>query len=251
MSKEKNIEELKARLLSLGFPPGLEAGLRAHICFGLEAFILQYRGLREGDVLHVSLLFQKAEGGEDYSCPYYDACLRKLVEIPPALFGEVDTSELEARMKGVDWLHALPSLFTDETFRSYPSPLGEKEEVIESIVFDLAKLCETPEGAAVAHRLKMKFWMDTPLEGFIPNGALQKSSMEVGQRFYFFEGEAGITLDEAYRFLSHRWREKQWHPRKKRTQAPGAATQAEGSGRGAPRKLGTGKRSGKGSKGKG
>lgn len=251
MSNEKNIEELKTRLLALGFPAELEAGLRAHICFGQEAFTLQYRGLREGDVLHVSLQFQKVEGGADYSCLYYDACLRKHVEIPPTLFGEVDTSELEARMKGVDWLSALPSLFTDETARSHSSPFGEKEEAVEGIVSDLAKLCETPEGEALAHRLKVKFWMDTPLEGFIPNGALQKSSMEVGQRFYFFEGEAGITLDEAYRFLSHRWREKQWHPRKKRTQASGAATQGEGSGRGASHKLGPGKRSGKESKRKG
>jgi hypothetical protein len=31
----------------------------------------------------------------------------------------------------------------------------------------------------------------------------------VSQRFYFFESQTGISVDEAYRFLQNRWLEKQ------------------------------------------
>ena len=39
--------------------------------------------------------------------------------------------------------------------------------------------------------------------------------MEVSQRFYFFEGQIGISVDEAYRFLQNRWLEKQMQTKKK------------------------------------
>jgi hypothetical protein len=70
----------------------------------------------------------------------------------------------------------------------------------------------------------------------------------VSQRFYFFEGEEGITLDEAYRFLCHRWREKQWNAQKKGAIPAKAATPTEESGTGIRGKLLSKKRLGKGSK---
>lgn len=60
--------------------------------------------------------------------------------------------------------------------------------------------------------------MDTPLESYISNIGAQKNLYEISQRFYFFEGEDQITLDEAYRFLCHRWREKQLNVRKKQNE---------------------------------
>lgn len=248
MLSEKNIEELKSRLLALGFPERLEAGLRAHICFGQDSFTLHYRSLREGDVLNVSLQFQKVAEGPGYSCLFYDACLRRQVEITPALIGEVDTADLEARMKQVDWESALPSRFTDDNCENTSAPSWERKAAIEGILTDLGRLGETPEGLALAHRLKMKFWVDSPLEGLIPNLAAQKSTLEISQRFYFFEGEAGITLDEAYRFLCHRWREKQWNAQKRGAAPADTATPVGANGKGAGGKLLPKKRPGKGSK---
>ena len=37
----------------------------------------------------------------------------------------------------------------------------------------------------------------------------------MSQRFYIFEGEAEISLDEAYRFLQNRWLEKQMQAKRK------------------------------------
>ena len=42
-----------------------------------------------------------------------------------------------------------------------------------------------------------------------------KIKSEVSQRFYFFEGQAGISVDEAYRFLQNRWLEKQMQAKRK------------------------------------
>lgn len=245
MKNEKNIEALKSQLLPLGFPAGLERGLRAHMCLGQEQFTLYYRCLRQGDVLNVSLPFQKAVEGPDYHCPYYEARLRKQVDIPALQLGDVDTADLEARLSAVDWLDTLPSRFTDET-PGDPAG-GQRAETIESIVTDLDKLGATEQGAAMAQLLKIKYWSDTPLEGLIQSPGGQKSRMETGQRFYFFEGEKGITLEEAYRFLCHRWRERQWQAQRKGEEAAGgAAHPGEESGTLPPKG-----RSAKGSKGKG
>jgi hypothetical protein len=91
----------------------------------------------------------------------------------------------------------------------------EREEAIEGIVTDLKKLSVTTEGSQLADCLKVKFWLDTPLVSFIPNINVLRNLYEISQRFYFFDGAEQITLDEAYRFLSHRWLEKQLNAKKK------------------------------------
>ena len=63
-----------------------------------------------------------------------------------------------------------------------------------------------------------KFWLDTPFASFISNINVLRNQYEVSQRFYFFDGEEQITIDEVYRFLSHRWREKQLNVKKKETE---------------------------------
>ncbi len=44
-----------------------------------------------------------------------------------------------------------------------------------------------------------------------------KNKSEVSQRFYFFEGQTGISVDEAYRFLQNRWLEKQIQAKRKQS----------------------------------
>jgi len=41
----------------------------------------------------------------------------------------------------------------------------------------------------------------------------------LSQRFYFFEAQTGISVDEAYRFLQNRWLEKQMQAKRKQTVA--------------------------------
>jgi hypothetical protein len=42
-----------------------------------------------------------------------------------------------------------------------------------------------------------------------------KNKSEVSQQFYIFEGQTGISVDEAYRFLQNRWLEKQMQVKQK------------------------------------
>ncbi len=44
-----------------------------------------------------------------------------------------------------------------------------------------------------------------------------KNKSEVSQRFYVFDGQAGISVDEACRFLLNRWLEKQMQSKRKLT----------------------------------
>lgn len=227
MLNEKNIVALKSRLLSLGFPDGLERGLRAHICLQLEAFTLQYRRHREGDVVSVSLHFQREADTPDYQCRYYDACLRKRVDIPALLLQGVDTEDLVQRMQAVDWQVPLPVAYLEDTAGALAPSSWHREEAIEGIMTDLRRLEGSTEGAALALQLKWKFWAGTPLEGFMAGVSAVRSSGEVSQRFYFFDGEEGITLEEACRFLAHRWREKKWQEQKKQSRPSSPARSPE------------------------
>jgi hypothetical protein len=214
MRNEKNIEALKSKLLSLGLPGGLEGGLRAQTCLGLEGFALHYRQQREGDTIQITLHFQKDPESMDYQCSFYDARLRRRIEIPPVQVGEVDASQLEQRMRRVNWQEIYAQKFLDDASLAASLTL-EQEEAIEAVISDLDRLARSEEGATLATRLKLKFWADTALEGLIPNAGSQKNGLEITQRIYFFDNEEGITLDEAYRFLCHRWREKQCSAQRK------------------------------------
>ncbi len=241
MLNENNIAVLKTQLLSLGFLSGLEHELRATICLQPEQFDVAYRQMKEGDTMNISLHFQQTSNEEGYGCGYYDACLRKKIEIPVVNLNEVNAKALEERMSKVKWEGAKTRTESDSSWA--------REEAIESIITDLRKLALTTEGLVLADRLKMKFWADTGLESHISNLNAQKSQFEISQRFYFFDGEDQITLDEAYRFLCHRWREKQLNARKKQGE-PVAQSENGSSAGGAIKenKLLPKKRRGRGSK---
>ena len=192
---EKNIEGVMGHLVSLGLSSEIEPDVRANICLQQDSFQVSYRLVKDGDTMNTIFYFDKKENG--YRCSYYEASLRKKIFIPEVVVNEVDAIELDDRMARIDW----------KSLKQY--------DEVESIVTDLKKLSETTDGLPYAERLKIKFWLDTPLASLIPNVSVLKNQYEVSQRFYFFEGEQQISLDEAYRFLSHRWREKQLNAKKK------------------------------------
>ena len=53
----------------------------------------------------------------------------------------------------------------------------------------------------------------------------------MSQRFYFFDGQIGISIDEAYRFLQNRWLEKQMQAKKKQSdESTGRETEHDTNG---------------------
>jgi hypothetical protein len=209
---EKNIESLKVQLTSLGLHPDVEYQLRANICLEPHNFQVPYRQIKEADTMNSIFYIEQNENG--YYCRYYEACLRKKISVPLILLNEVDLNDLHERMNVVDW-DIRPSDISKDKIQKEKVVAWEREEAIAGIVADLKKLSETAEGLQLADRLRLKFWADTPLVSLIPNLNVLRNHYEISQRFYFFDGEEQITLDEAYRFLSHRWRERQLNAKKK------------------------------------
>ena len=56
-----------------------------------------------------------------------------------------------------------------------------------------------------------------PYQEIFGNISPLKNKSEVSQRFYVFEGQPGISVDEAYRFLQNRRLEKQMQEKWKQT----------------------------------
>jgi hypothetical protein len=161
------------------------------------------------------------EATSSYYCNYYDASLRKKPEVPATILNEVDVKELDRKMALVKWSEVLKHSNRQIGGLEIES---ENQNEIESIVLDLQKLSSSVEGADISSILKNKYWLETPLEQFCDKPAAPKANCEITQRFYFYEGEEQIKLEEAYRFLSHLWREKSKPAKQKKVyvKPPGA-----------------------------
>lgn len=193
MVREKNITALIESLERLGFA-GLEQDVRLHIYLGANDFTVSHKDERHGDKLQSFFYFIRKEDGQ-YSCTHYDATLRVKLSIE----GGADAAALEKQMQAISWEQlGDPGQNADHAWPDIQAVLKRMEEV-----------SQLPDGAETVTLLRMKFWMDTKLEVFIPALPALKNQYETTQRFHFFDDDGGISLNEAYRFLSHRWKERQ------------------------------------------
>lgn len=196
MLHEKNIAALKHQLHTLGFGDGKERDLRSNICFQPLSFDVPFLLHKDGDVINFRIRLELADDGQ-YACNYYDAVLRKAIEIPVA--GEA----LELKMQLIDWTH-----------------IAEHAEKIEEVVIALQALADDADGKKMAHLLKFKYWSDTPAENLVPNMLAFRNQYEISQRFYISNGQ-GINAEEAYRFLCNRWVEKKLLAKKRAQESTG------------------------------
>lgn len=216
MRFNESIQQLKEQLQTLGFENGLEFQLRSKICFQPERFVLQFRLVKDTDVIDFLLHFDITDEKTGYRCRFYDATLRKKIPIKDNIINEVSILVLDNLMNLIDWNI------------STPGDIG-REDAIDTIISDLKKLERTEEGKNVSQILKFKYWTGTNVEDMISSLSMLKSRYEINQRFYFFEGEGQITIEEAYRFLCNKWLEKQLQVRKKQQDQP-ASSDTGGSG---------------------
>jgi hypothetical protein len=203
MVNENNVTAITEIISKLGLPDSLTNELRLHLCFLPDQFYLHHYQERGGDRLRFDVCVQNEKGTNTYVIPYYEACLQKTVVVPLFQVGEVNSAELEKRMSAIDWQGLNKELERVEL------------KAIEKIVFELNQLMAEPEGQQVADLLRWKYWSSTPFFIYCNNNRGLKNDFEVSQRFYLFQDEEIISIDEAYRFLCHRWREKQVHVMKK------------------------------------
>ena len=116
----------------------------------------------------------------------------------------------------IDWKSAF-DFVTKRQLNLDDKTSWEKEQKVESVIEGLSELEKSEDGKAVAIGLKLKYWAGISYQELFRNISPLKNKSEVNQRFYFFEGQTGISVDEAYRFLQNRWLEKQMQAKRKQT----------------------------------
>ncbi|NCI51296.1 hypothetical protein GWC95_15315 [Sediminibacterium roseum] len=192
---EKNILALKARLVQLGFEPAVETVLRCNVCFGADAFDVFCSRVVGSDSFHFVVHAERAD--DQYALKYYSATLRKQVLVPTEL------AALDQSMGALDWRLLVSG--KNEIVPLDSATIDRAHEV-------LVQLQETVDAADI---VKYKYWSGTSLEPMVSQLATLKSEWEISERFHFYDETVLITFDDAVRFLSSRWMEKQMHARKK------------------------------------
>lgn len=208
----KNINALSEQLKELGFSD-LTFPLVKRMCFRPKRFSVGYRVEKNDNILNCQLLFESQTGG-DYTFIYYDAAFQPRRDYY-AIVNNVDVKLLTARMSEIDWKRAFD--FTEKKL----VPLTEKnvfenELVVAGIVDELAALASTNEGKEVVAKLTEMYWASLPYTQVVGSNLVgMKSKIEISQRFYVMQGQAGISVDDAYRYLQNRWLEKEMLAKRK------------------------------------
>ena len=209
----QNIKSLQGQLTSLGFEQ-LVNELPKRICFKADSFISFFETLKGRDRLNFYLYFTKDNEKDTYALMYYDASILKEISFEHATINDVDTVSLEHAMSSIDWASIVnPGTSVMQIKAGIDN--WETETLIESVVEDLRKLGEDEAGNKIAVKLKQKYWAGIPFLEQIGNISPSSNKQHVSQRFYFYPGQTGISVDEAHRFLQNMMIEKQLQLAKK------------------------------------
>ncbi|RPD44393.1 hypothetical protein [Paracnuella aquatica] len=200
---EQQIQSIMQALVAVGFPGSLEWAAQVHLCFEPQRFSLSHNEVRGADQLRYQIWISRDDTSGQYTPLFYDAWLTRPIE--------VNTNEacadliiaLNQSMQVVNW-EALLCKGEEATV----ADLSELT-MVQEVIARLNDLKESESGAHYADLLKVRYWSRTPFEVYAAISVQHRSFYEVSQRFHFFDDGGGITLNEAYRFLLHRWREKQ------------------------------------------
>jgi len=212
----QNISALAGQLKSLGFDdPG--CSLLKRICFKPKSFFISQKIENGKDRITFQLFFEKSNNQNAYALMYYDAILQKEITITDTTINGISSRDLEKQMTSIDWKNAF-ELDEKRQWSIDDKASWEKEQKIEAIVNDLNTLEELEEGKAVGIILRLKYWPDINHPELVGNVSFLKNKSEVNQRFYFFDGQPGISVDEAYRFLQNQWLEKQMQIKRKQNE---------------------------------
>ncbi len=203
----ENISALMGQLQSLGFED-TGYSLLKRISFKPQNFILSQKMDKAKDKLSFQLFFEKDVKQGTYALSYYDAILQKEKPLIDATVNGINTTILEKSMTEIDWKNAF-DFDTKKQLNLEDKTSWEKEQKVESVIESLSELEKSEDGKVVSVELKLKYWAGISYQELFGNINPLKNKSEVSQRFYFFEGQTGISVDEAYRFLQNRLLEKQ------------------------------------------
>jgi hypothetical protein len=213
----ENISALMVQLQSLGLE-NVGYPLLKRISFKPENFILSQKIEKVEEKLSFQFFFEKASQQGWYTLLYYDAILQKKQPLIDDAINGISIISLEKSMAEIDWKSAF-DFVTKKQLNLSDKVSWEKEQKVESVIESLSELEKSDDGKVVSAGLKLKYWAGIPYQELFGNISPLKNKSEVSQRFYVLEGQAGISLDEAYRFLQNRWLEKQMQAKRKESSA--------------------------------
>lgn len=202
----KNIADLAKQLQSLGFEK-MGYSLLKRTCFKPGNFSLSYKIEKENDRLNFQVHFEKDENEDSYLLIFYDVILQKGIVFPDNIINGINPVELAEQMDAIDWKMAF-EIDENKRWSVEDTASWENERKIEAIIKNLTAIDTTQEGNAFALSLKLRYWTEAPFPELGGKIGSTKAKSEVSQRFYFFEGQPGISVDEAYRYLQNKWMEK-------------------------------------------
>lgn len=222
----ENISALAEQLQALGFEDAGHSLLK-RICLKPEKFILSQKLDKSNEQICLQLVFEKKHKQDVYTLMYYDTILQKEISFGNSTINGINISVLEKQMTVIDWKKAFD--FTENKRLNITDKASwENDQKIETIITNLAEIEITEEGKSVAAALKLKYWTGSAYFEIFDNISQTKSKAEISQRFYCSEGQPGISVDEAYRFLQNRKLEKQMQV--KRKQADNQSEEEPGEG---------------------
>ncbi|MBS1511633.1 MAG: hypothetical protein JST86_12380 [Bacteroidetes bacterium] len=211
----ENIISLEKQLHSLGFE-NTGNFLLKRICFNPGHFFLPQKIEKGNEQLVFQFFIEKDIKHDAYLLRYYDATLQTELITANSIINDIDIVNLENLMKKIDWKNAFD--FSSKKQLNWNDKASwEKELQLEAVMENISRLEITEEGFAIAAGLKLKYWQGAPYQELFGSINPVKSKFDISQRFYLFEGQVGISVDEAYRFLKNRLLEKQIHLKKKQT----------------------------------
>src|SRR6478752_1514272 len=145
----QNIGSLTHILHSLGFAKDLGNKLIRHICFSKPEFAIKERMIMGSDVVNFNLAFQRKSEQNEYACIYYDATLRKEINITGSVINGINTKDLEKLMHEIDWCFDLENQI-DKQLHSETKDAWLIEEKIDKVVLQLISLSSIKEGEDIA-----------------------------------------------------------------------------------------------------
>ncbi len=202
----KNIADLAKQLQSLGFD-NIGYSLLKRTCFKPGRFSLMHTIEKGNDRITFQVYFDKDDAEDRYLLKWYDAILLKGIIFPDNIINCINPAYLAEQMESIDWKKAF-QINESKSWNIEDPASWETEQKIETIIANLNSIGITQEGNAFAVILKNKYWVDIPFPELVSNIRSIKTKSQVSQRFYFFEGQPGISIDEAHRYLQNKWMEK-------------------------------------------
>ncbi len=115
------------------------------MCFQSLSFDVQYLLRKDEDVIQSRIHLEEVDAGQ-YPRNFYDAVLRKVIEVP------VTAEALESKMRLIDL-----------------GQIAEHAEKIEAVVAELDSLAGDTDCKKTAELLRYKYSADTTAEDLVPN----------------------------------------------------------------------------------